>query len=341
MRIGQFNRRTPRNGIRGGKRSADTEFNIAFKKERHPNPPQYAGKKVKEFNRFPEMKDLRAQQSGKERGQTFSEQRLKRQRSKGRTQDLARKFARQIVYLAVGSVIVTSSYQSMVEARKSEKNRLPDQNVIVSGDTDPADVGMDQNNTEQTGKDGQIGAQDGDQSNTQGEGGNGDSGSNGTNGSSGIAEGNGAESSNGSDNSSGNSEAADSGIDEDNSNRGDSDNDNSDDSTGDSNGEPVWTWESDNSSATVQISGVGSATATITSTEDPALCTTEGTITFTATAELDGKTYTDTRTETIPATGHTFGAAQTTTNSDGTITMTYHCSACNQDFTITFGITEE
>lgn len=362
MRVGQFNRRTPRNVIRGRKRSAGNKFNSSFKNERHPNPQQYAGKKVKEFNRVPEMKDLRARQSGEERGQSLAEQKQNRQRPKGRTQDMARKFARQIVSLAAGSVIITSSYQSMVEARNAERNKIPDQIVVVSDDTDPADggTGQAQNNTEQTGKEDQTGTQDGNQSNTQGDGENGNNGisskdSNSANENSGETAGNSSGNNTGDSNESSGESGSSNGNDSDNSdnsgvnsdadNRGaddnDSDNGDGDDSTGNGNSVPVWTWESDNSSATVQISGVGSATATITSTEDAALCTTAGSRTFTATAELNGKTYTDTRTETIPAKGHSFGVAQTTTNSDGTITMTYHCSECDQEFEITIRIAEE
>ena len=76
---------------------------------------------------------------------------------------------------------------------------------------------------------------------------------------------------------------------------------------------PVWNW-----------TGVGSATATFTAKDDPTYsetvdalitsdvttepgCETEGVRTYTATALFRGQTYTDTKTEPIPATGHVWG----------------------------------
>ena len=77
-------------------------------------------------------------------------------------------------------------------------------------------------------------------------------------------------------------------------------------------GEPVWSW-----------TGVESATATFTCEYDathtqvvnatitsevtkPATCTEDGVCTYTATVTFEGKTYTDTKTRTLPATGHNF-----------------------------------
>ncbi|MDY2808128.1 MAG: S8 family serine peptidase, partial [Oscillospiraceae bacterium] len=78
-------------------------------------------------------------------------------------------------------------------------------------------------------------------------------------------------------------------------------------------GEPVWSW-----------TGVESATATFTCEHDathtqvvnatitsevtkPATCTEDGVRTYTATVTFEGKTYTDTKTDVIKATGHKWG----------------------------------
>ncbi len=78
-------------------------------------------------------------------------------------------------------------------------------------------------------------------------------------------------------------------------------------------GEPVWSW-----------TGVESATATFTCENDashkqvvnatitsevtkPATCTEDGVRTYTATVTFEGKTYTDTKTDVIKATGHKWG----------------------------------
>ena len=65
---------------------------------------------------------------------------------------------------------------------------------------------------------------------------------------------------------------------------------------------------------------------TITSKETDPSCTVAGVITYTATAEFNGETYTDSKTaEGRPATGHTF---KYTDNGDGTHTK--ECSACGE-----------
>ena len=101
-------------------------------------------------------------------------------------------------------------------------------------------------------------------------------------------------------------------------------------------GVAFWTWSADHSSASVLVPGVGQAEATVSVTEESAGCVTEGTRTYTATAVIKDTTYTDTVTETIPAAGHSFGAAQITTDADGNTTLTYHCDGCDQDFEIGF-----
>ena len=106
-------------------------------------------------------------------------------------------------------------------------------------------------------------------------------------------------------------------------------------------GTPVWSWGTGNTSAVLQISGLGSATATVEMTEEPAGCTTPGTMIYTATAVISGSTYTDTRQETIPATGHTFGEPLITTDDEGNTTIRYHCSGCGQDFEIGYSVEKE
>ena len=115
--------------------------------------------------------------------------------------------------------------------------------------------------------------------------------------------------------------------------------DNSDDD--DDSPSPRWSWSEDNESATVKIPGAGTAEATVTADTKQATCMEDGSITYTATAEVDGKAYSDTRTVTIPATGHSFDDVQTTTDSSGNTTLRYHCDGCDQDFEIELGIEKE
>ena len=78
--------------------------------------------------------------------------------------------------------------------------------------------------------------------------------------------------------------------------------------------EIVWTWTEDYSSATVKITcsndegHTQTAAATVTSTATPATCETDGKTVYTATAVIDGVTYTDSKTVTIDALSHLWGA---------------------------------
>lgn len=101
---------------------------------------------------------------------------------------------------------------------------------------------------------------------------------------------------------------------------------------------PVWTWnmDADPPTATVKVDGVGSLRATVTWTDVPAQCAVSGTRTYTARAEYQDQVYTDTKTVTLPALGHSFGKAETTTDSEGNTIIRHTCSRCKQSFEIGF-----
>ena len=103
-------------------------------------------------------------------------------------------------------------------------------------------------------------------------------------------------------------------------------------------GEPVWTWTgygaAEASFACARDAGhVKVLPASITSevTTQPG-CSTEGVRTYTATVTLDGKNYTDTRTETLPSLGHKtqlVGAKSATCTEDG-YTGDEVCTVCQE-----------
>ena len=76
---------------------------------------------------------------------------------------------------------------------------------------------------------------------------------------------------------------------------------------------PSWTWSSDYKTATAVIACVNNAshtqkvTVNTTAATTAATCTAAGKTVYTAKASIGGKTYTDTRTVTIPALGHKWG----------------------------------
>ena len=97
-------------------------------------------------------------------------------------------------------------------------------------------------------------------------------------------------------------------------------------------GEPVFTWSKDYSIAEATFTCANDKThvkkvdAKITSETVDATCTTEGTVTYTASVKLDGKTYTDTKVVNNKALGHKYGKPNFTWSKDySTATATFIC----------------
>ena len=101
--------------------------------------------------------------------------------------------------------------------------------------------------------------------------------------------------------------------------------------TGHAYGEPVWSWNDDfTASATFtcgnDASHVETVNATVTNeVTTEATCEVDGVRTYTAKVTFEGKEYTDTKTEVIPATGHAYGAPVWKWNDDFTASATFTC----------------
>ena len=96
-------------------------------------------------------------------------------------------------------------------------------------------------------------------------------------------------------------------------------------------GEPQWTWAADNSTATATFTcsscdDVHTETATATSVTTAPTCTADGKTVYTATVSFGGKNHTDTKTVTIPATGHDYGAPQWSWHKDYTAYAVFTCA---------------
>lgn len=106
-----------------------------------------------------------------------------------------------------------------------------------------------------------------------------------------------------------------------------------------------WIWNEDGTVTMVLTDSSGNfiseVAATVTTSEDPAGCNTEGTVTRTASAAYNGQTYTDTRYETLSALGHSFDSGTETTLSDGSTAMDYWCTRCGEHFIIKNSVSEE
>ena len=101
--------------------------------------------------------------------------------------------------------------------------------------------------------------------------------------------------------------------------------------TGHAYGEPVWKWNDDfTASATFtcgnDTSHVETVNATVTNAvTTEATCKADGVRTYTAKVTFEGKEYTDTKTEVIPATGHAYGEPVWKWNDDLTASATFTC----------------
>ncbi len=107
-------------------------------------------------------------------------------------------------------------------------------------------------------------------------------------------------------------------------------------------GEPEWTWSEDYTKATAKFvcnnneEHVKEIEAVVTTETTDATCEEDGKTVYTATVELDGETYTDTKTVTLPAMGHDWGEPVWTWSDDHkTATATFTCKNCGEVKTVT------
>ena len=117
--------------------------------------------------------------------------------------------------------------------------------------------------------------------------------------------------------------------------------------TGHAYGEPVWKWNDDfTASATFtcanDASHVEKVDATVTSEVTEGSCEVGGTRTYTAKVTFEGKEYTDTKTESVPAKGHTLTAVQAVPATCETAGVEAHwkCEVCGKLFSDAEGKTE-
>ena len=117
--------------------------------------------------------------------------------------------------------------------------------------------------------------------------------------------------------------------------------------TGHAYGEPVWKWNDDfTASATFtcanDTSHVKKVDATVTSEVTEGSCEVGGTRTYTAKVTFEGKDYTDTKTEPVPAKGHTLTAVEAVPATCETAGVKAHwkCEVCGKLFSDAEGKTE-
>lgn len=112
-----------------------------------------------------------------------------------------------------------------------------------------------------------------------------------------------------------------------------------------------WVWNDDNTTATaglINVDGnlISETSAVITVTRTEAACNAEGRILYTATvtyspSEAEEQTYSDTRTEIIPPTGHEFDEGRIVDLENGQKAIIYECKHCHEEFSVSIVIDEE
>lgn len=108
---------------------------------------------------------------------------------------------------------------------------------------------------------------------------------------------------------------------------------------------PIWTWSEDNQTVVLELYDsdgnlIDEIPVSVSVSEEPATCNREGLKTYTAAAESDGYSYTDTQSEPIPPLGHTFDSGTSTVLDNGQTAMVFTCTRCHEQFTVATSYTE-
>ena len=107
-----------------------------------------------------------------------------------------------------------------------------------------------------------------------------------------------------------------------------------------------WVWNEDNTKATLQLfDGKGvlvtEIPADINVSKIEATCVAGGTSEYTASAEYNGKAYTESRKEKTEPSGHTFDEGKTVVLEDGQTAIVFECIHCHEQFTVVISVEED
>ncbi|MBQ7202927.1 MAG: hypothetical protein IJS03_02790 [Eubacterium sp.] len=291
MKAKEYGAYPTRNVQSGGQMPSYDEFNREYKKVRYTSAQEYACRNVKEYNRYPEYKDMTGDDDNCDQQISVTGAALQYGAS-FRTANAVlkrRRIAQQLICIVAGSTIIVSAYQAMMNQPQPEPAPLP---AIAdtddrTDDTDIDDIVPDEENTvpaeETTVPAEETTVQTGKTTTAA--------------------------------------------------------------STAAVNYTPKWVWSSDKKTVTLELYDsngklVHEIPAKVSVTTKDATCTKEGLKTYTATAEYDGKTYSDTTTETLDALGHSFDKGKEVTQSDGKTAMVFECKRCHEKFKIANDMSE-
>ena len=299
MKAREYGSYPTRNVQSGGQMPSYDEFNREYKKVRYTSAQEYACRNVKEYNHYPEYKDLTADDDNRDQQISVTGAALQYGTVARAVNSIIkrRRIAQQVVCIIAGSTIIVSAYQAMMNQPQPEPAHLP---AIVdtddrTDDTDIDDIIPDEETT--------VPAEE--------------------------------------------TTVPEEGT---TAPKYETAPPNKEETTTTTPSEevtytPKWVWSSDKKSATLELYDsdgnlVHSIPATVSVKTKDATCTKEGLKTYTATAEYDGKTYSDTTTETLDALGHSFDDGKEVTQDDGSTAMVFECKRCHEQFKITNSMSE-
>ena len=108
---------------------------------------------------------------------------------------------------------------------------------------------------------------------------------------------------------------------------------------------PNWKWSDDKQTVILELldsegNVVEEITAVVDIVTDEPTCNKEGLATYTATAEYEEDTYTDSATETLPALGHDFDDGREVSLENGKTATAFTCDRCHEEFTFETSMSE-
>ena len=131
MKSREYGTWPPRNVWGPDRQKLYDEHNRSFKRERSPQPNEYASTDIEEYYRVPETKDM----SGNPYEKNGSARSSQSQRTKN-TRQLQQRVMQQVVGVLAGSVVIVSSYQAMA----AERQIVPEPPAVVQTEDQTPDT---------------------------------------------------------------------------------------------------------------------------------------------------------------------------------------------------------
>ena len=314
MKVKGFGARPSRNVSTGGRRPLGDPFNKSFKgdpfnkeykKDTSPGS-EYSSYNFGEYHYYPEQKDMTAEEYLEK---TSASEKSKNSADSRKIRNSRIRLVQQVAALVVGSTVIVSAYQASME-RKALQQAAPEPTEVIvdvdNGYPDDGNTGEDIVPTEPASQPTESETEP-TEAETQSET---------------VAP---AQASSGS-----------------------APGQNTQSTTAPSSaGTSVsWKWSSDHKTVSLVITDsagkvISETAAAVTESQTPATCRSDGKITYTAKAQANGQTYTDTSTEVIPALGHSFNNGTEVTLEDGSTAMDFECTRCHEHFVIKNSAVEE